>query len=193
MAKKKVLAAAVPISKLQFAYAYVINGGNGTDAVLSVHPKIKRQSASVRSVTYLKDQRVQGLIKNLQLQMHGTQQAVVDKGREILKELDIISFFDPRKLFDEGTDERKMLDKLGDSARAVSRIKITRTKFSKKDYLGRKEDVEFDIWINNKLEALKLYGSHHRLYTQVVAGEGNDVKSPVWGIPDNGGSTQVGS
>jgi hypothetical protein len=182
------------VEKLKFAYYWVISGGkNATEIVQQIHPKIKRSSANARVATYLKDPKVKELITDLQLRSQGTKDAVVAKAKEILNELDLISFFDPRKMFDIGTEERDMLDKLGDSARAVSRIKITRKKYTKKmsEATGVEGEVEMDVHVNNKIEALKLYGAHHKLYAGIAGGEG-EIKSPVWSIPDNGGSSVSG-
>jgi len=177
----------------KFAYYYVILGGNKLKAIESTfniknypHKKYKtKQSAENCAAKYLKSPEVKDLISKLEEKIHGSKEKLVEKAEQILKELDIVSFFDPRKMFDEGTDERKILDRLGDDARAVSRIKIKKTYFNKDDNQKRDEEIETDVWICDKIKALTKYGEHFKLYSQVMKHE-HEIKHPTWGIPDNG-------
>ena len=185
----------------KFAYNYVILGGNKLKAIeytfnINGYPNKKfktRHSAELCALRYLKNDMVKDLVSKLEEKIHGSKEEVVEKAQQILKELDIVSFFDPRKMFEDGTDERRMLDRLGDDARAVQRIKIKKTYFKDDDSSQRDEEIETDIWICDKMKALTKYGEHFKLYSQVMRHEG-EIKHPViWGMPDNGTREDVGA
>ena len=177
-----------PLYHAKFVYYYILDPmKNATNALAKARPGLKNRNGEATAAAKLMQMpHIKKMIADLEIDIEGQRDDVVAKSKKILDELEMVGFFDLRKMFDHGTEERAMLDKLGDEARAVSRIKIKKTKYRKKDVLDREEDVEIDVWIHDKMKALELRGKNLKLYTDVVADGGKVVSPEIYSLPDNG-------
>jgi hypothetical protein len=177
-----------PLYHAKFVYYYILDPKkNATEAMEKARPDLKNRNGAKKAATLiLKKPHIKKMIADLEIDIEGTKKDVINKSNKILDELEMVGFFDIRKMFVEGTEERKMLDRLGDDARAISRVKIKRTKYKSDDHLKREEDVEIDVWVHDKMKALELRGKNLKLYTDVMD-HNHDVVSPsIYSLPDNG-------
>lgn len=171
-----------PLYHAKFVYYYILDPKkNATEAMERARPDLKNRNGARKAATLLlKRPHIKKMIADLEIDIEGTKKEVREKSNKILNELELIGFSDIRKMFPVGTEERELLDRLGDEARAVSKIEIKVTKF-----LDQREEKETKIWYHDKIRALELRGKNLKLYTDVM--DHRDVVSPgIYSLPDNG-------
>lgn len=173
--------------KLKFAMYVAIFGKKHATALKLADPNITDDNyASVQASKLLKQKVVIELIKDFEEKIQGGRDKIEEKAKEILKELDTISFTDLRKVYPVGTPVGDILAPMGEMARAVSELKINETVVD-----GKVATRQTDIKFHNKMQALKLYGEHFKLYTQVLANDEDVVRPEIYRLPDNGMSDSV--
>ncbi len=132
-----------------------------------------------------------------------TENAIKDVGERVLKELELIGFFDIKDLFEHGsgpntgknTIKMKSILEMGHQSRAIKKIK-----HEQKTCFGADGEVvavvdryEYELW--DKLKALELLGSNVRLFDPKEDDSKRDLSEvlPRIYLPDNGksGQTQI--
>lgn len=138
------------------------------------------ENLDVISNSLLKKPRVKLMIAELEKQIQGKPEDVIDEAKEVLNELRILAFQDPAHFFDENGAvlDGKGIQKLGPERRAIASIK-SKTRTSPD---GTKE-VETEIRFRSKEDGLEMLGRHHRLYTDVI--QSTVTVAPII-LPDNG-------
>lgn len=130
-----------------------------------------------------------------------TEKAMTKTGTDIIKELELVGFFDIKDLFEHGTGSNtgensikmKNVLEMGDRSRNIKKIK-----HEQKTVFGADGEVvavvdkyEYELW--DKLKALELLGNALRLFTPDQSEKDKDNKEllPRIYLPDNGKGGQT--
>jgi hypothetical protein len=171
--------------KRLFCKAYILTGVID-QSVRIAFPGMAPKSNGVKGAKLMGESEVINYIKELQLKTQGDDATVISKKKQILDELDLISFQDPRNIYPEGTEERKELDAMGPASRTIRSIEITTENIGE---VMIRRTVKYTL--HDKLKALELRGKNLKLYTDVMDGTGDVVNPTPYRMPDNGMRDEV--
>lgn len=130
-----------------------------------------------------------------------TEKALTKGGKDIIKELELVGFFDIKDLFEYGTGtntgentiKMKNVLEMGDRSRNIKKIKHTqRTCFSADgEVVAVVDTYEYELW--DKLKALELLGNALRLFDPAEDNSKENLKEllPRIYLPDNGKGSQT--
>jgi len=175
------------IKERMFCHSFIIHQ-NGSRALREAGYKFNPAAGNVYVNTLFKKEPVKKYLAMLSKKIQGDQEAVCDEAKKVLKELGISAFSDPRNYFTvdkNGIVTLNQLDKLGEKARAIAKIKQTVSG----SINNRTQTTE--ISFHSKMDALKLLGEHHKLYTQLVRHSGEVISPIIYKLPDDGSSEPV--
>jgi len=109
------------ISRVAFAAEYCSNGYNATEAYMFTHPRACRRSAQTLGTLTLKHPIVQGILD----EARGRLMKKLEISEErILQEVACIALLDPRELFDEEGDPKKITELDEHVRRAVAGVDV---------------------------------------------------------------------
>lgn len=140
-------------------------------------------TADVYASKILKKPAIKLYLGQLSKKIQGEQEQVCEQAKKVIKELDTIGFVDPRKFVDvddKGVIKVKPLNKLGNEAKAISKIKQTVSGS------GDNKTVTTEFSFHSKTESLRMLGEHHKLYTQMVRHSGEVISPIIYRLPDDG-------
>jgi hypothetical protein len=166
--------------KRLFCKAFILTGSLQQSTQIA-YPGTTPSYAEVKGCRLMKDPAVINHIKELEVKTQGTEDDVVKKKKQILDELDLICFQDPRNIYPPESEERKELDAMGPASRTIKSIEIITETIG--DVLIRRTTK---YYLHDKLKALELRGKNLKLYTDLMEHYG-DVTNPIpYKLPDNG-------
>lgn len=171
--------------KRLFCKAYILTGVID-QAVRVAFPGMSIKANGVKGARMMGEPEVINYIKELQIKTQGDDDVVIGKKKQILDELDLISFQDPREVYPKGTQERKELDDMGAASRTIRSIEVVT------DHIGEvliRRTVKYTF--HDKLKALELRGKNLKLYTDVMDSTGEVVNPVPYKLPDNGMRDEV--
>lgn len=130
-----------------------------------------------------------------------TEKAIKDVGERVLKELELIGFFDIKDLFEHGTGSNtgentikmKNVMEMGYQSRAIKKIKHEQRSVYGADgeIVAVVDKYEYELW--DKLKALEMLGNNLRLFDPDQARDNKDNREllPRIYLPDNGKGGQT--
>lgn len=136
----------------------VLETGNISDAYRESYNASKMKPETINNKAYILSNKgeVRARIKQLQEEAEKRNEVTIDR---ILKELKLISFLDPRQLFDENGDLKDVKDLPEDVARAIAEVKVEEVVMNKMS-----KRVKTTVKMYSKLDAIEKIAKHLGFY-----------------------------
>lgn len=173
----------LPPAEVLFCHRYAIHNIQER-AAREAFPQLKGRSANIKADRLLKKPAILKYLTELQTEIHGSKEDVVDTAKMVLAELDIIGFSDIKDFYEPTSDEGKYLAKMGKNSRAIELLEIT------DDLIGGVvQRKTMKIKLHSKIKGLEWRGKNLKLFTEMI--EGTVITKPETYVPDNGRNRPV--